>query len=280
MSSRVSAKIRRMRSRPQLTFIAALLALFLNASTAAAQQANRRTATQDSASDLTNQRLNTTNAFLNNKSTRVGVTGELREVGRDSMGGVTMVRYAVLIHGVSPDQLFSIYAWPVTKETAKRVMDGVSTAADGMVICGGRKKDQCGTPDKPDDGVILAFPAAVAEPIRLALIAADKSVTLMLGDVPLPLQAVEKGCSVEAIRLTPKWELVMVRGRGFKPNEPLHWTSDSAGEHLQNELTANAQGEVVSAVLPYVKGKETGTTTVRIAGSACSPQVSFEWGKL
>jgi hypothetical protein len=40
----------------------------------------------------------------------------------------------------------------------------------------------------------------------------------------------------------------------------------------------NDKGELLSLVMPEVRGKAEGTTTIRLKAPECAPQVSFPWG--
>ena len=112
------------------------------------------------------------------------------------------------------------------------------------------------------------------------LVSDDQKTTVMFGVVPDPLLSTDRGCTVEAIRLLPKWELVLVRAKGFQPGAPVHFWMKSGDETQQREAEADSNGEYFAATLPFVKGEASGRSDVRVTSADCSPSVAFEWGKM
>jgi hypothetical protein len=113
----------------------------------------------------------------------------------------------------------------------------------------------------------------------LALISADQSIKIFAKIVPIPLRGEDKGCSVEAVLLTPGSELVAVEAIGFPPNTDIAMDTDSEGERHGGKAKTDANGRYVSAILPYKQGLARGTAKVRLKSAGCSPSVSFPWGR-
>jgi hypothetical protein len=61
----------------------------------------------------------------------------------------------------------------------------------------------------------------------MALISQDQKTKLGFAIVPDPVAKSDNGCVLEAIRLLPKNELVLVQGKGFQPTEDLEFESKS-----------------------------------------------------
>jgi hypothetical protein len=228
---------------------------------------------------LVERSVKATRLFLEGHTEKPGVSTELREISRDHVQGKLVVRYRAFARGVDTSTTYSAYTWPINAREPQPVVQGITFGKDGVALCAGRTPNQCGSHDKPDDPVDFALLPAPGEPFRLALIADDKSNTLMFGVVPEPIAQSDRGCTLEAIRLLPKWELVMVRAKGLQPNQPLRFKSDSAGEIQENEGKSDPNGNYISAVLPFVNGKSTGSTNVRVTTPTCSPAIGFDWGK-
>jgi hypothetical protein len=55
--------------------------------------------------------------------------------------------------------------------------------------------------------------------------------------------------------------------------------STSANEEIKSTAKSDDHGLVRFGDLPFVKGLDTGTTTVKIITEKCSPTVQFVWGK-
>jgi hypothetical protein len=81
------------------------------------------------------------------------------------------------------------------------------------------------------------------------------------------------------MRLAPKFEVAMVRGHGFKPGESIDFSAKSFSETQGGPVKADDKGEFSAGVTPYVKGKVSGTTVVKLSTSHCAPEVSFAWGR-
>jgi hypothetical protein len=88
----------------------------------------------------------------------------------------------------------------------------------------------------------------------------------------------DKACSLEIVRLNPRFELAMIRGKGFAPGEVLSFHTQSYQEVHNLQPKVNPQGEFWATLTPFVQGRTMGTTEVTVKGKSCSPTLSFEWG--
>lgn len=191
----------------------------------------------------------------------------------------TVIRYDLVTQGLPHDQHYTLVVWPLNG-TIKPVEGGISLTEEGKLICTGKTKADC-APSRPDaDPVIdLSVSAAKGEAKRFGLISDDQKWKALATLVAFPDIATDSGCSLEALRITPEADAVMIRGKGFPPGSVLPMTSDSAGEVASATWQVSEKGELLSLVMPAVRGKTEGRTTVRVKAPACAPQVSFEWGK-
>jgi hypothetical protein len=235
---------------------------------------------QNDANDIATNLVNATRAYLSGRSSALEVAGEFREVSRGRNQTQLVVQYHVFIHGAPSGTSFTAMAWPINAQAPSQVIDGITLGKDGVAMCDGRAPDHCGSAGKVDDPIAFTFVATKGEPVRLALVSSDQKITVMFGAVPDPVQKTDRGCTLQAIRLLPKWELVMIQGSGFKPDETVHFFSKSYDEKHEAEVTADNKGQCLSALVTSVKGKSTGRTHVRITSRQCSPDVSFEWGTM
>jgi hypothetical protein len=191
----------------------------------------------------------------------------------------TVVRYDLVSEGLPHDQHYTLLFWPLNGPI-KPVQGGISLTEDGKLICTAKTKADC-APSRPDaDPVIdMALTAAKGEAKRFGVISDDQKWKALTTLVAFPEIGTDGGCSLEALRITPDAQAAMIRGKGFPPNAVLAMTSDSAGEVATGSWQVSEKGELISLVMPQVRGKTEGKTTVRVKGPACAPQVSFEWGK-
>jgi hypothetical protein len=215
---------------------------------------------------------------LNGEMSTPGVSAEIREVSRASSNGQLKVQYHVFVTGAPKDQSYVMVTWPINARGPSPAIAGLSLLKDGLISCAGRTPEQCGDPNKKDDPVELTFYPATGEVFRMALISQDQKTKSFFAIVPDPVAKSDNGCVLEAIRLLPKHELVLVRGKGFQPNEDLEFESKSYDEEHGGHPKADARGEYVTGLLPFVKDKKSGTMEVKLKGSKCAPALIFEWG--
>jgi hypothetical protein len=191
----------------------------------------------------------------------------------------TVVRYDLVTEGLPHDQHYSLVYWPLNGPV-EPVRSGISLTDDGKMICSGKTKDDC-APSGPNANPVIdmSLTAAKGEAKRFGVISDDKKWKALATVVAFPIVATDSKCSLEALRITPDAQAVVVRGHGFPPNAVLEMTSDSAGEVQTGSWQVNEKGELMSLVMPGVRGKTEGKTTIWVKAPACAPQVSFLWGK-
>ncbi len=213
--------------------------------------------------------LEVTRKWLNGEISTPGVTAEIREYSRTNVGGRLTVNITCS-SAVLPGEQTTMFTWPINAQGPSRSLGGLSLLKDGLISCAGRTPEQCGDPNKKDDPVELTFYPATGEVFRMALISQDQKTKLFFAIVPDPVSGSDNGCVLEAIRLLPKHELVLVRGKGFQPNEGLEFNGKSYDEEHDWHPKADAHGEYVTGLLPFVKDKKSGTMEVKLKGSKCA----------
>jgi hypothetical protein len=206
-----------------------------------------------------------------------GASVELKVAGRDG----PVVRYNIFVVGLPADQLYSVVSWPVTEPKPITLFEGVSLGKNGLVMCTGRRDGECKDPSDPSDpdfGIVdLAIQPAKGEPFRLAVVAGEKRAAVVI--VPNPINAKDKQCILDAVRLTPHFELTYLTGKGYSPNTKISFESESLGEKRTVETRADAEGRIRFAVLPFVEGHAHGTTKIHPTDISCSPALQFDWGQ-
>ena len=203
---------------------------------------------------------------------------EIREVSRTNTSGRLDVQYHLFVTGAPKDQSYTIFTWPSNAQGPSRSLGGLSLLKDGIISCAGRTPEQCGVPEKKDDPVEWTFYPIAGEVFRMTLVSQDLKTKLFLAIVPVPIAKNDNGCTLEAIRLLPKNKLVLLRAKGFQPNEDVEFESNSYDEKRGGRTKTDAQGEYFTGLLPFVKDKKRGTTDVKLKGAKCAPALTFEWG--
>ncbi len=197
----------------------------------------------------------------------------LKEASREG----AIVRIRMYATGLPKEGTYTLMTWPVTQRGPVESLRGVTFNESGLAVCAGTPGTCAG--DKPNDPIDVALRPIPGEPSRLALISADQSIKIFAKIVPNPLKGEDKGCSVEAVLLTPGSELVLIEGTGFPPNSDIVLDSESEGERHGGKAKTDADGRYVSGILPYKQGVARGTAKVNLKSAGCSPSVSFPWGK-
>lgn len=201
-----------------------------------------------------------------------GASVTVKEVGRQG----SLVQYHLYVSGMPSNKLYTVVSWPVTQAKPSATMEGVSLGKDGIVMCAGRTPEQCGDSSKKDDPIEFTFTPAKGEPYRLALVAGDDKVAVVI--VPDPITADDKKCQLSVERLLPHFEVTYVAGSGFPPNSDVSFDTESYGEKHPFSVKADSEGNLLFALTPFVSGHKKGTTTIKGVGTSCSPQIKFEWG--
>jgi hypothetical protein len=225
-----------------------------------------------------------------------GVSIEAKEVYRKGKSGTDLqVRYNIYVKGVPPDSVFRQLQWPVDREKPMAGFSGITLNADGLMICAGRTSDQCHNGDKLDAPVQFTRTRPLkGEPMRFIFVA--QNLRIPISTVPDPVQAEDRGCKLNVIRLSAKFELALIEASGFPPNSEvrLH-TSDRAtptmiatfhddGKISMSDRSAGVaiktdnEGAIQTTVLNNTTRTPTGTETVAVSAPGCSPSVSYEWG--
>jgi hypothetical protein len=200
----------------------------------------------------TSQALVKAHVAWKSKLSSSGASIQVKEVGRQG----SLVQYHLYVSGLPSSELYTAVSWPVTQAKPSPVMEGVSLGKDGIVLCAGRTPEQCGDSSKKDDPIEFTFNAAKGEPYRLALVAGNDKVAVVI--VPDPIMAKDRNCTLSVERLLPHFELAYFTGGGFPPNSDVSFDVQSDGE----KHPANAKAD----------------SEIKATGTACSPSIKFEWG--
>jgi len=212
-----------------------------------------------------------------------GMTAQLKEISRSQVKGKLEVQYHIYVTGAPKEQTYTLIDWPPNIPDPSPSIAGLSILDNGQVVCAGRATDQCSHPDKPekkDAPVKLLFYPLDGEIYRLALVSQDQRAKMFFYAIPAPIQATDNGCTLEVVSLRLKNALVLIRGKGFQPNEPLVFQAKSGEQTQPPEApdNADANGEYQLPIAPFVKGQAGGTTEIKLQAAKCAPVLKFQWG--
>jgi hypothetical protein len=210
-------------------------------------------------------------------STVTGAKVEVLLLKKDQADGKAVMQYHVKVSGVPKNKFYSLLAWPITIARPVTMMDGLVIAADGTVGCPPDSTKTCGQRMKGAE-LKLTYTPGIGEIYRHALVSEDKNSRVFFSVVPAPMIEHDKACSLEVVRLSPRFELALIRGKGFTPGDQLAFHTESYQEVHDMQPKVNTQGEFWATLSPFVKGRTMGTTQVTVKSKSCSPALAFEWG--
>jgi hypothetical protein len=211
------------------------------------------------------------------KSSTPGVKVRMELLKKGTLNGKASVDYRVKVEGAPHDKLYKLTAWPVTAANPIQMMDGLTLGKDGTVMCPANSDKSCAERFKGKE-VHLSYTPEIGEIFRQALISDDSQSRIFFSMVPAPIVERDKSCSLEAVRLSPSFELALIRGHGFIAGEPLSLHTQSYQEVHSVAAKADARGDFILSITPTVKGKTNGVIEISAKGAACSPTISFNWG--
>lgn len=207
-----------------------------------------------------------------------GTSIQAKEVSRRGKSGKDLVvQYHIFVTGVPPSTLFRYIDWPVNAEKPTVRLEGISVGKDGVLTCAGRTAEQCGDPRKPDDPIEFTSMPLKGEPSRLAFVSPDVKIGIAI--VPDPVAASDKGCTLNAKRMTRAFDLAFVSGDGYAPNSDIPYKvfSEMTSDFV---VKADSSGTIRVSVIPFPGKRKEGTARVKIMQPNCSPELSWNWGPI
>ena len=211
------------------------------------------------------------------KKTMPGATVDVQLIKKDQVDGKPVMQYHVKVNGAPKNKFYTLMTWPITLAAPVEMVQGLVIAADGTVGCPPDSTKSCAQRMKGAE-LKLTYTPGIGEIFRHALVSEDHTARIFFSIVPAPMVEHDRACSLEIVRLSPRFELALIRGKGFTPGEPLTFHTDSFLEVHDSQTKANAQGEFWATLTPFVKGRTMGTMQVSVKSKGCAPSLAFEWG--
>jgi hypothetical protein len=210
-------------------------------------------------------------------STTKGAKVEVLLIKKEQAESKPVMQYHLKVSGAPTNKLYTLMAWPITIAQPATMMDGLAIAADGTVGCPANSNRNCAQRMKGAE-LKLTYTPGIGEIYRHALISEDHATRIFFSVVPAPMIEQDKTCSLEIVRLSPRFELALIRGKGFTPEETISFHTQSYQEVHDTQPKVNQQGQFWATLSPFVKGRTMGTTQVVVKSKTCAPSLSFEWG--
>ena len=209
--------------------------------------------------------------------TSPGMKAELLLLKKGELKGHLTVTYRVKVTGAPENQRYVLMSWPIVFPNPVALMGGLVINHDGLVVCPAHSADSCA---KNFDGaeIKMEYAPVKGEVLRSALISADGRSRIFFSIVPDPIIKKDGTCSLELVRLSPGYELVLIRAKGFPANDSVAFHTQSYDEVHDVSVKTSPQGEFWAPLTPFVAGKQNGATNVAAKGTKCAPALSFNWG--
>jgi hypothetical protein len=198
-------------------------------------------------------------------------------VGVGELKGSKLIRYSITDSRLTQTGPYLLMTWDIGTKAPVIAIERVKVDEKGTLRCGNKKEDCPG--GSPGSEVVVGLSGMIGQPRRFVLTGSDKRPIAMGEAIPFPAIGTDGQCSIEAVLLLPNAAATLIVGRGFVPGEPVKFASSSPyGESVESNKIASQSGDVVAAVLPFVKGHDEGRTSVTFIGSKCQPNTTFNWG--
>ncbi len=212
------------------------------------------------------------------KSSSAGVKASTELIKKADVKGHQVFEYRLKVSGAPHNQIYKLMVWPVTMAAPVVMMDGLAIAQDGTVGCPANSTNTCAQRFKGAE-LKLTYAAAKGEIYRHALISQSKKARAFFSILPDPLIQTDKACSLEAIRLSPNFELVAIRGKGFEPGDNVIFRTHSFQDVHTADVHPDKNGQFHAQLTPFVNGRTSGKIEVSATSKGCAPHLSFDWGQ-
>jgi hypothetical protein len=198
-------------------------------------------------------------------------------VGQGDLKERKLIRYSISVSGLSKKGPYYLMTWDIGTEAPIIAIQHIAVHEKGTLRCGEKRDDCPGA--SPNSDLVVGLSGMIGQPRRFILTGEDKLPIAMGEVVPFPASGNGGECSIEAVLLRPNGAIALIEGKGFLPSETVKFMSSSPyREALESDKKADQAGNVLTVVLPFVKGHEEGTTSVTLTNSKCHPTTTFNWG--
>ncbi len=220
----------------------------------------------------------TAEATMNwNKASTPGMHVNVQLLKRGEVNGRLTMDFRVKVTNAPKDARYKLTIWPVTVGLPYTAMDGLAIRNDGVVYCPEDSQGSCAQKIKGNE-LHLTYQPTLGEIFRQALVSDDGKSKIFFSFVPTPIIEKQNNCSLEAVRLSPSFELALIRGKGFTPGEDVSFHTQSYQEAHNVTVKADSDGAFEVSITPAVKGRTSGTIEVVARGKSCAPTMAFNWG--
>jgi hypothetical protein len=186
-------------------------------------------------------------------------------------------RYSVSAPGLASHGPYLLKTWEIGTPAPVVAVRRVMVDDSGVLRCDEQATDCPGA--EGGSKLVVGVSGTPGQPRSFLLVGPDQLSVAMGEVVPFPVSGSDRGCSVEVALLAADGSAALVLGHGFQPDEQVKFASESFEDKVKTTHQASQTGDVLTVLLPFVKGHDEGITTLSLAGAKCSPGAAFLWGK-
>jgi len=216
------------------------------------------------------------------KATPINPSGlKLRfvEFDKRKINGGNFIAYRAYADGAPTSIHYSLILWPLDGQM-QVVMQDLYVNKKGLLMCNKPTPAQENSDSVAEqDEVDLLMQSAKGEPKRYALVSEEPKLFIPGTVVSYPLESKDKACEAQALIGTSEAALLFLKGKGFAPKIQIALESTSAGEHQSATFTSDDNGELFTALFPFVEGKDHGIVDIHLSTPDCTLKLSVPWGK-
>ena len=215
----------------------------------------------------------------------VGVQVALREKSRFAMGRQKLVEYELVATGLPTNRLFTLWLFPFGERPVP-VVGGVTGDSTGSAACADSSALAAANRPPPGGRCIMPFPLMMplesfvpSEPAKAALISNDDSMRAYATAFPVPLEGETAGCRLWLELLSTDRDRFRLSGTGFQGGAEAHVVSTSGSQVIDLRKPVPADGSFWALLLPAVKGKRGGSSSIAVSTPACTVTLQYRWGR-
>jgi hypothetical protein len=196
-----------------------------------------------------------------------------KELKRASINGRTVVTYNLYTSGLPKGAHFVLWT--------KNVGGEPKPATDAYINQDGKVVSVLADPQRhaDEDPINLQVVGAKGEPLGFALTSDDGNLRVFTQIIPFPISTTSGSCSLSAIETGPYYFGMLITVTGLQPNEDFKLEQRSEDEGGQTQAKADGTGNYSTLVMPFVKGKTSGTASFQVTASSCKIGLNFPWGQ-
>lgn len=217
----------------------------------------------------------------------LGATFTLEEMERKVINGQTAIVYRLKTSGLPEGRIFTLLSKPLDSKPTRVTDQRFYATQTGKLLAQGPTVEMTtvsGSPPIDIQGIDREFLLTVAgfakaEPLRLALIDMERTITVFAKTIPFPIETTNKErCRLWLELGSRKGDVFAVFGEGFKPDEEISTVSKSGAKIVEKKRNASAGGLLLDIIEPGIADQSSGRASYSVMSRSCVLTLNYDWG--